>query len=188
MSENQPNNIRLSETGTPFASEQAARDYIKAKELDRNNFVPRKYQGGWAVYDLEATINLAAGQMVGESRASAEAEEEYFEVEFNQAGNANECEHVPLIVNNWDMRVQRGQPVILPNRFLENARNAVLPNRVPDNSAQGVGKQPFKVQGTIMRYPFRIIRKATRKEFEAGLLKGNTIQNDFLESLKRAAP
>ena len=61
MSENQPNMIRLSETGVPFVSEQAARDYIKAKELDRTNFVPKKYQGGWAVIDLEATVARLRG-------------------------------------------------------------------------------------------------------------------------------
>lgn len=188
MSENQPNNIKLSETGTPFASEQAARDYIKAKELDRTNFVPKKYQGGWAIYDIEATISLASGQMTGGATAESGAPEKYFEVEFNETDSANECPHVPLIVNNWDIRVQRGTAVILPERFLSVAKNATRINYVPDGSASGVGRQPMKAQGVIMRYPFRIIREATKKEFEEGLAKGTAIQNEWLTSLKRSTP
>lgn len=186
MSENQPR-IILSESGTPFASEQAARDYIKGKELDRNNFIPKKYQGGWAVYDLESLIK-AAGQQMIDSGGIKDSPEKYWEVEFNQPGSSNDCPHVPLIVNNWDLRVQRGKPVILPERFLDVARNATQVNYVPDDSTAGVGKQPMKAQGTIMRYPFRIIKESTREAFLEGLSKGNTIQNDWLASLKRAAP
>ena len=186
MSENQPNYIKLNESGEPFASEQAARDFIRTKELDRANFLPRKYQGGWAVYDLEAMTAMASGQMV--SPSVPEKPEKYFEVEFTPSGSANDCPHVPLIVGNWDLRVQRGKPVILPERFIEVARHAVHTNYVPDDSASGTGKQPLKAQGTIMRYPFRIIKEATRKEFEEGLAKGNAVQNEWLQNLKRSAP
>jgi len=187
MSDNQPNNIKVNEDGKPFANEQAARDYIKAKELDRANFIPRKYQGGFAIYDMEATISLAAGQMAGGSKEK-EADEKYWLVEFNQAGSTNDCPHVPLIVNNWDLRITRGKQVVIPHRFLEAAQHAEQTNYVPDDSAVGVGRQPMKAQGKIMRFPPRILREATRKEFEDGLASGNGIQNEWLSSLRRAAP
>lgn len=183
MSENQPNMFKLQDDGNPFANREDAQRYIKAKELDPANFIPRKYQGGWAVLDLNAaTEQDTTAKMVDQPA------EKYFQVEFNPTGGANDFPHVQLQVNNWDIRIQRGKPVVLPERFVECARNAVQTNYVPDESAKGVGRQPMKAQGTIMRYQFRIIREATKKEFEEGLASGNTIQNSWLQDLKRAAP
>lgn len=184
MSENQP--IILSESGTPFASEQAAREHIKAKELKPDKFRVQKYQGGWAVIDLDAAVRFAAGEMSGGQASDAAAvNEKYFEVEFNQAQGPNDLPHVPLVCNGWDLRAQRGKVIVLPQRFIDIAKNAVQTKFTVDSADK---MNPVKPDGQFTRFPFRIIREVTRADFEKCLQAGNAIQNTWIQKLRQASP
>lgn len=179
MSASQP--VRLNEDGKPFPSREDAVAAIKAKELDPKVNIPRKYQGGWCILDLEAAAAQVTSQM--ESGNEGGQPEKFFLVEFSMAGSVNDMPYVPLVHNLMDLRVQRGREVVIPEKHLKIAQAATM-----KKFEQGEHGAPLKETGVIARYPVRIIREATREEFEKGLAAGNEIQNKFLQQLRKSAP
>lgn len=185
MSSKQP--IVLSETGTPFVTKAEAIEYVKAKSLDPKLYPVREYQGGFALVDVAGAIDFATEQMSGGQTSEAKkegADETYTEVVFT-APQANDSPFVPLVRNGWDLRVQRGKPVVLPESFLKIAEQAVMTSWVTDTKDRN---NPIKAGQPIARYPFTRIKPSSRAAFMEMLTSGNTVQNAFIQNLRKAAP
>ena len=185
MSENQP--IILSETGTPFSSAEDAVAHMKSKEMNSKDFKVTRYQGGYAIIDVAASVKaVALGTITpGGGTSVPEDTERYYLVRFSNLTTQNDVPHVPLVVNGWDLRVTRNKEAVLSTRFKEAAEHSVQIKWERDMADM---KNPMKANGTIERYPFTIVREATRDEFEKCLAGGNALQNEFLSQIRKAAP
>lgn len=179
MSKNQP--FKLSPMGVPFDSEDSAFAYMKAEQIDRkkNNVV--KYQGGWAIADVDALAQMAMNPAVS---AEQEHVETYSRVIFNQKSSTNDLPFVPLSKNGVELRFSRGREVIAPDSFLQIADNATYTQWEPSEDRNVA----MKNAGTVRRYGYTRIGAATEQEFRTMLGEGNKITNDVLERMRRAAP
>jgi hypothetical protein len=131
---------------------------------------------------MDVAVALATGTADGPE--GPKAPEKYWLVEFSQTSNPYDLPHVPLILKTRQLNVRRGVPVVLPESYVEIARNATLPNWKPNPEDP---KKPLRQEGVLHRYPFRVIREATREEFMEGLASGNRIQSDYLERMRQAS-
>lgn len=195
MSDNQP--LRFAEDGNPFASEEAAKEVRRRLELDARQHSTVKVPNGWAIQD-----NAAAAMALMRANTQAAVVEDkparYFEVEFTQTSDPNATPYVPLILNGWELRLQRGVPLILPEPFVEIARNAIRTRWAKPKD----GGQALRADGVIQAFPFRILRGpkgedrsrgeqadgVNEQDFKAQLQSGNAITNDFIERLRKAVP
>jgi len=107
--------------------------------------------------------------------------QKFHRVVFTGRTDPNDVPYVPLAINNFELRLQREQEVILPTNFLEVAENASYDNLVAGKTAQ----QPIMKDGIIRRFPFRIVQdgrsEPTEEDFFEMLNKGNDITNKTIE-------
>jgi len=187
MSKEQP--YAVAADGTPFKSQQAASLVIHSKGLPPDKFVVVKYQGGWAILDLDGFAASKAteaqpGSTVSPSSGAAPAER-YFEVKFmHRQMGTNEPPYVPLTLDGRELRIQRMTPVVLSESFLQIADHAVMKTWVPSKEPN----KPMEEGEPVQRYPYEKIREATKEEFNKCLAAGNAIQQSVLERLRRAGP
>ena len=104
--------------------------------------------------------------------------EGYTKVRFHVKSRPDDDENVVLAVNGDVLVIQRNQQVIIPDRYLDCARNAKYPQ------FKQMPNQPRKIIGEILVYPFDILGTATEEEFNALKAEGNRISRD---TLSRAA-
>jgi hypothetical protein len=89
----------------------------------------------------------------------SESVERYFKVRFQAKSNVNDTEDVMLAVNGETLVIRRESEVIVPERFLLCADNAVY-----QHFRQLPGK-PRKVVGQIKMYPYDKLGEASEKEY-----------------------
>lgn len=95
------------------------------------------------------------------------ADNGYWEVSFQPKGSPEDPTNVTLSLNGQCLHMQRGVPVILPGPFLEVADNGAYPVYVQ------LPNQPRKVTGYRMHFPYIVLRRCTRNEYESMLADGN---------------
>lgn len=181
MSENQP--FKLSPKGTPFESEEAAYAFIKAEQIDRKKNSVVKYQGGWAIVDVDALAANAMNPAFAETGTPPKGET-YSRVIFNQKSSSNDSPFVPLSKNGVELRIWRGKEVIVPDSFLEIADHASFTQWEPSEDRNVA----MKNAGLVKRYGYTRLGAATEGEYKALLGEGNRITNEVIERMKRAAP
>lgn len=177
MSEHQP--ITLAPNGKPWPQEAEAKRYMKDKELDLARFTTIRQGGGWVVIDVKA-ITAPADEMLAKPEKL-----EFWEGEFLPRGSTNDCPHVPLSAQGFQVNVQRGKPVVLPRNMWEDCAGHAV-RRSWERSDDPL--VPMRDAGEVANYPHRILRKdATEAEFRKGLAEGNRITNEFIQRLKKQA-
>lgn len=180
----QQDQIKLAKDGNPFQNPEAAEKFIKDNELNPEIWGVMKHNGGHAVatYRHISELQEAAAVEAAKPKTSRVAET-YSRVEFSAKGSENDLPYVPLSKNGKQLRIQRSKQVVLPNSYLEIADNASHPQWEPSDKPD----QPMKKTGTIQRYQYRVIGKATRKEFLEMLAEGNEITNQAVERIQNQA-
>lgn len=181
MSENQP--FKLSPKGTPFESKEAAYACMKAEQIDREKNSVVKYQGGWAIVDVDALAVRATTPVVSETGAPGRVET-YSRVIFNQKSSLNDSPFVPLSKNGVELRIWRGKEVIVPDTFLEIADHASFTQWEPSEDRNVA----MKNAGLVKRYGYTRLGAASEAEYRSMLGEGNRITNEVIERMKRAAP
>jgi len=89
-----------------------------------------------------------------ESEEIPVVEEKYFEVYFLDKMHDDDLEYHYLAVNGEALQVTKGTNVIVPERFLVVADNALIKQY-----------KKGKVVGEVSRVPYRLGREATKEEF-----------------------
>jgi len=97
------------------------------------------------------------------------ADDGYWEVRFQPKASPTDPNEVDLSVNGLCLHIQRDVPVILPGPFLECADNGTYPVYIQ------LPNQPRKVTGYRMHFPYIVLRRCTREEYEEGLNEGNRL-------------
>ena len=182
MSQEKP--MKLDPDGKPFTKEKDAEALLKSEELNPEIWGVMKHLGGYAV----ATYRTIAAET---ARLAAEAakpktgahKETYTRIVCNQKQGENDLPYVPVSKNNFQLRLQRGKEVIIPDSFrkiLDNAAHtAWIPSDDPD--------QPMQEDGIIQRYQYRIVGtagKATAADYKKMLKSGNLITKQAIEVKK----
>jgi hypothetical protein len=105
--------------------------------------------------------------------------EKYYEVMFSHKGNPNDEEDVTLAVNGEVLVCQRGVPVIIPGRFKLCADNATYPH------FEQKPNQSRKIVGTVMVFPYTLMREATETEYRKQLRDGNRKTKEALAAASK---
>jgi len=100
--------------------------------------------------------------------------EGYTKVRFHVKSRPDDDENVVLAVQGDVLVIQRNQQVIIPDRYLDCARNAKYPQ------FKQMPNQPRKIVGEILVYPFDILGTATEEEYNALKAEGNKISRAAL--------
>ena len=103
----------------------------------------------------ETKLTFLPGEYVGDPLYK----ESYWWVRFHEKRSKEEPDDVTLTVSDYQLVVPRGVETILPARFLENADHTTF-----EHYDQQPGKDRM-VAGTIKRYPYDKLRKATYEEY-----------------------
>lgn len=101
--------------------------------------------------------------------------EKYFKVKFHSRSNPNDNENVELSVNGETRVIERDVPVVLPERFLECARNATHPQ-----FRQEPGKQR-KMVGKVTTFPFDVLGESSESEYRKMLAEGTKKTKEYVE-------
>lgn len=105
----------------------------------------------------------------------------YWEVVFSPRGSKNDPEDVTLAVNGQCLQMERGKKVIMPGPFLECADHALYPvyKQLP-----GFDR---KITGWVKHFPYTVIRKATKAEYEERKRLGDKMTKEARDAEERAA-
>ena len=95
------------------------------------------------------------------------AEDGYWEVQFQPPSGPTDPRTVTLSLNGQCLHIQRDVPVILPGPFLEIADHGTYPVYIQ------LPNQPRKVTGYRMHFPYIVLRRCMRAEYEDMLDDGN---------------
>ena len=95
------------------------------------------------------------------------ADDGYWEVRFQPKRSPTDPNNVTLSYNGQCLHIQRDVPVILPGPFLEIADHGTYPVYIQ------LPNQPRKVTGYRMHFPYIVLRRCTRAEYEEMLSAGN---------------
>ena len=109
-------------------------------------------------------------------------EEAYWEVVFAEKTNENETTDVPLCVNGEVLVIQRGKPVIIPQRYLECADHTKH-----EIISQDPGKDR-KTVAWVQTYAYTKIRQASKDEFTRFKQAGDKATLDRIERMQAAQP
>ena len=109
------------------------------------------------------------------------ADDGYWEVQFQPKGSPTDTNSVTLSVNGQCLHIQRDQPVILPGPFLECADNGTFPVYIQ------LPNQPRKITGYRMHFPYIVLRRCDRTEYEEMLNDGNKKTADARKREEEAA-
>lgn len=85
--------------------------------------------------------------------------EKYFEVVFAEKSNENDTIDVQLCVNGEALTIQRGRPVVVPQRYLEAADHT---------KSEVISQEPGKDRKTVawvQTFTYTKLREATKEEF-----------------------
>jgi hypothetical protein len=93
--------------------------------------------------------------------------ETYWKVRFNAKAVESETDDVILIVNGETLIMQRDKEIIIPGRFKECADHAEIPR------FRQLPNAPRKVMSPIKVYPYSIIGKSTKKEYDIQKNRGD---------------
>lgn len=105
--------------------------------------------------------------------------ERFFKVKFHGKALPTDSEDVVLSVNGETLTIQRDQPVILPERFLECARHTKRQTFIQEPGA------PRKVSSPKTLFPFEVLedgRQYTEQEYRQQRDAGN---KEHLQNLAR---
>jgi len=174
--------VLFGQFGRPYPTFEEATIAMGRKGLNPNEWEVLPESGGFVIARI--TEDLAAGQVETDSQPPSEGipeaktpDEKYWVVIFQGKPLATDQDDIALGVNNETVLVPRGQETILPDRFLEAARNAthsiVKPKRM--------GNDMRLVPETVSRCPFHVLREATKKDFEELRQKGNKLSHAISE-------
>ena len=100
------------------------------------------------------------------------ADDGYWEVQFQPKASPIDPDSVTLSLNGKCLHIQRDAPVILPGPFLEVADHGTYPVYIQ------LPNQPRKVTGHRMHFPYIVLRRCNRSEYEQLLADGNKITAD----------
>ena len=95
------------------------------------------------------------------------ADDGYWEVQFQPTSGPTDPVSVTLSLNGQCLHIQRDVPVILPGPFLEIADHGTYPVYIQ------LPNQPRKVTGMRMHFPYIVLRRCNRAEYEEMLDDGN---------------
>jgi len=95
------------------------------------------------------------------------ADDGYWEVRFQPSGGPADPKTVTLAVGGQCLHIQRDVPVILPGPFLECADNGTYPVYIQ------LPNQPRKITGYRMHFPYIVLRRCDKAEYEQLLDDGN---------------
>ena len=160
--------IKLSKQGTPFATEAAAKAQLKREGLDESRYVVMKYQGGWAIGDLEGLQSGAVKQAeVAANQDAARKKMKYRKVRWHAKRHANDEEDVVLGCDGNVLIFQREKEVIVPESHMEVARNAFHHQfvEVPGEMRKERGPKIYK-------YAWEDLGEATEEDFQKQLRQG----------------
>jgi len=149
-----PEQIILSTTGTPFSSEATARSSMAQKRLNQNLYrIVSHRQGNIDGYAIVLKPEVP--------------KEKYYLVQFNEKATPWDTDDVILAVNGEILQIQRGVKVIIPERFKVCADHATYPHftQMPN--------EPRKEVGTIKTYPYSEYGEVTEMEYKKMLAEGN---------------
>lgn len=105
-----------------------------------------------------------AGQAQNERTEDGQGQpipEKYSRVKFNAKSRPDDEDNVVLAVNGEVLVIEREKEVVLPERYVDCARNAHYPQ------FRQLPGQPRKIVGKVLVYPFEILGVSTREEFLA---------------------
>jgi len=172
--------VILSNAGEPFKTEPAAKSARAARGLDPNDWDVRPHGDGigFAIFRKvyagepppqdQGTVT-PVGPTREEPKATGDASdtEKYFWVRFQDKRTKEDPDDVELGVNGEVLQIQRDKWVILPERFLECAKNAKYPHWVQEPG------RPRKKAGTILLWPHDVKDEpATREQYLAMKAQG----------------
>jgi hypothetical protein len=100
-------------------------------------------------------------------------EEEFWEVTFHEKAHPNDTKDVELAVEGEVLLIKRGDPVIVPLRFLKAADNGVYDvfQQMPGETRKRVSK--------VQTYRYTRIKQRSREEYEDMKQEGDRIQTEF---------
>lgn len=172
------------DTGTGFKTPEAAGRYRKTRGWSADTHSIVKYQPDGYALEPKEVPQAEKPETPPEPVAQADDGEEYYEVEFLQRSSPNENPHVPIMLNGQHFTIQRGKPVVLPRSLLEICDHASFTQWDTSGTDKSM---PAVAVGTMLRYPYRKGRRATKAEFLDMLSKGNSIKNAYMEQMRRRA-
>lgn len=146
----------LSESGSPFKTETAAKSARTKMDLDQSAYDAVEYEGGWAL-----KMNAQPS-----SKSAHPRKEKYYRVRFHERTDKSQKEDVELAVNGEVLQVIRGQSVVIPERFMEAADHATYPI-----FKQEAGEER-KTMGAIRLFPYDNLGEATEAEYKMMLAEG----------------
>ena len=118
-----------------------------------------------------------APESLGE-RQDAALEEKCYRLRFHVKSGPNDDDNVILAVNGEVLILQRNKEVVLPERFVEVARNALEPQ------FRQLPNQERKFIGEVQTYPFDILGEATMAEFYEMKAKGAKAKEQTLQQVE----
>lgn len=149
----QEQNLMFKSDGKPYGNEQAAKSAISKMDLDTDRYVAVEVEGGFAIAETAPKKPEVKG-------------ERFFRVEFQAKTNTNDPDDVTLSVNGETLLLQREAEIVIPERFLECAKNAWRPVYKRNNGER-------KESGKVLTFPYSVLGEATESEYLEMKKKGN---------------
>lgn len=100
-----------------------------------------------------------AGEVSSVPVAPKVAKEGYKRVRFHVKSRPDDDDDVTLAVNGDVLKIQRSMEVVIPDRYVECAKNARYPQ------FKQMPNQPRKIVGEILVYPYDMLGDATEAEY-----------------------
>ncbi len=140
--------MKVASSGRPYPSRSAAEKEIDAKGLSETH-ESVEVNGGWAIRERSDELPL-----------SVQNGEKFFRVRFAAKSSRNDTDKVMISVNGDTLTIRRGDEVVIPERFVNAARDAVTEHFVtkPDGSDR-------KTRSSVITYPFTVVGPGTEAEY-----------------------
>ena len=113
-------------------------------------------------------------KQVTEEVSEKKPKEKFYRVRFAAKSHPNDEDVVTLGVNGEMLVIQREQDVVIPERFLEVANHAIVPQY---RQLPGLAR---KVVGKVQTYPYANLGEATESEFIRLRNEGNKATNKLI--------
>lgn len=166
--------IKLDKNARPFPTEEKALSAQRAADLSPDVWGVYTKDGGYAIIKHVAYIAMQAeARQSGEdgARARGFAGEKFFFIEFPGRGSTQDPENVELSWQGNRITVKREVVVPMAQRFLNVCDNAVQQLFEPGE----VGGSAYVKAGKVSRRPYRIIKEATKADFDKAMAEGGAI-------------
>lgn len=160
MSENaskaESRSIILAKDGKPFGTENAANLVMNQKGFTFETHEIIAYSGGFAIKDKRSPAKEADAS---KDSSSTQSKPRFFKVRFQEKGDSNQPDDVQLGANGDLLILKRGEPVVIPEVFVNVARDAR--HLEYDYTPGAARKHPVQ----IIKYPFDILGEGTEAEY-----------------------